>query len=278
MNDPLSPLTVPPPRYLLESDSSDEEGQGAYPSTSTSRGSKSQPLPPQISIILPEAGEVEELVIGLGQAGRYITRSSGKVEPEGEVRVDGRVVGRGLKGEEGVLVLGLDESELGYEAIWELAEKLIDKVKAKRWTVITSYVPSMYIPSRSERSSRSLVEAPIRYLSSTTGDESKTDGASKFDAPNYLTGLAAALTALSAHPSSPSIDITTLSLPLPLSSLSVQRLSASLQTFSPLLAIQVGAKNRIKWTEDDDEPYAAPGMGKVRGTKRGVGEAASMYT
>lgn len=54
----------------------------------------------------------------------------------------------------------------------------------------------MYIPSRSERTSRIKDEAPIRYLASSSNDQVKEDGANKFDAPNYLTGLAAALTAL----------------------------------------------------------------------------------
>ncbi|KAK8853141.1 hypothetical protein IAR55_003842 [Kwoniella newhampshirensis] len=281
MNDPLSPLTVPPPRYLLESDSSDEEGQGTYPSSSTSRPKihlSSSEITINFSTAQPQP-ELEELVLGLGQAGKYITRSLGDKQAAGEVLVDGRLVGRGLKSGQGLLVVGLDEGDLGNEGVWGLAEKLIDTLKAKRWTIITSYVPSMYIPSRSERASALRDAAPVRYLCSATtlGDEEK-HGLSKFEAPNYLTGLAAALTALSAHPSSPSIQITTLSLPLPLSSLSYQQLNTPLQAFSPLLSAQISSKSRSRWTEDDDEPYAAFGMGKVRGVKRGVGEAASMYT
>ncbi|WVQ84310.1 hypothetical protein IAT38_006462 [Cryptococcus sp. DSM 104549] len=271
--DPLSPLTAPPPRYLLESDSSDEEGQGAYP------GAPSRPklhlASPSISFRSSLSSDLPHVLLAIGQAGKYILKHVGSNgEVVGEVQVEGKTAGRVVKaGEEVVLVL--DENEVPNEAAWGVVEKITEGLKARSWTVLTTYVPSMYIPSTTERASRIRSDPPVRYLSSSS--ETKLLGAEKYEAPNYLTGVAAALVSLAAHPASPSTSTTTLLLPLPLSSLPTSIVGTALTSSSPQIASRISSQ-RGRWSEDDDEPWSAPGMGKVRGVGKGVGEAVGMYT
>lgn len=59
-------------------------------------------------------------------------------------------------------------------------------------TVITTYVPSMYIVSKTN-GSRICSDPPIRYLSQ---GEVKVEGAEIYETPNYLTGIAGAITSL----------------------------------------------------------------------------------
>ncbi|WVW86093.1 hypothetical protein I302_108132 [Kwoniella bestiolae CBS 10118] len=269
MNDPLSPLTAPPPRYLLESDSSDEEGQGTYP------GAAPGPSKPKIRInegvkvdITGLEGEVEEVVIGLGQAGRYLSKSV-QGEMIGGVKVGSSSVGVVYKVGKGRVIL-VEEGDLNGNECWEVVKSLVGKVKAGKWTVVSSYVPSMYIPSPSERTGR-LDNPPIRVLSTST-----IEGTKGFDSPNYLTGVAGGLVSLASHPTS-SIPIpTVLLLPLPLSALSFPQVQSSLKSISPDISSTFGQSSK-RWTEDDDEPYSAPGMGRVRGLRKGVAEVSSMY-
>lgn len=170
------------------------------------------------------------------------------------------------------MVFSVNEADLPHEALWEIADKLFANVKAQSWTIITTYVPAMYISSKTD-GSRVRSDPPIRYLSQ---GEVKVEGAETYETPNYLTGLAGAITSLSAHPSF-TIQPTTLILPLPLSALPLAYLSTALAHISPSISDALNRK-RSKWTEEDDEPYSAPGMGKVRGLARGVGEAVGMYT
>ena len=139
MNDPLSPFNVPPPRYLLESDSSDEEGQGIYGAGS------SKPRRPAVSPSITvehavqadsgEAGEVREVVLGVGQAGKYLLRkflaSSGT--PALVVRLDSTVVGRGYK-VGGALVLSVD-AKLEDGTLHDLARKLLEQYPSATWSV-----------------------------------------------------------------------------------------------------------------------------------------------
>ncbi|OXH27123.1 hypothetical protein J008_04846 [Cryptococcus neoformans] len=279
MNDHLAALNAPPPRYILESDSSDEEGQGAYPGSSTPKPKISIDTPPvEVSVIRGTGNEeVRDLILALGQAGKYLKKHLGVSgsavgqEEVGKVVVGGRQAGQGWKVGEG-LVFSVNEANLPHEAVWEIAQKLLANVKAQSWTIITTYVPAMYIASKTI-GYRTRSDPPIRYLSQ---GEVKVEGAETYETPNYLTGLAGAITSLSAHPSF-TIQPTTLILPLPLSALPLSHLSATLARISPSIASALNGK-KSKWTEEDDEPYSAPGMGKVRGLARGVGEAVGMYT
>ncbi|OCF38164.1 hypothetical protein I316_00388 [Kwoniella heveanensis BCC8398] len=323
MNDPLSPLVVPPPRYLLESDSSDEEGQGEYPHPHPEQSSsRRQPPRPKIrvkrSIAFIDAraaagsasafasasasteDEREEVVIGLNQVGRYLLKITGSQgsQAQGEIKVDADVIGSTRTLTEGATLVSLDESDLSGEEPWDIVRLLKDKIKAKRWTVLTSHVPSMYIPSPGESSShgRHRGEPPIRVFStgssSKIGDNDGT-GVYTFDAPNYLTGVAAGLVSLSAHPTASSPQPTVLILPLPLSSIPIPTVTQALTSSAPSTTVSAivdsitkqasvtagqGRREKSHWTEDDDEPFSAFGMGKVKGAKRDVGEAASMYT
>lgn len=207
-----------------------------------------------------------------GDEGEEETKSGGnKLEEVGKIEVGGRQAGQGWKVGEG-MVFSVNEADLPHEALWEIADKLFANVKAQSWTIITTYVPAMYISSKTD-GSRVRSDPPIRYLSQ---GEVKVEGAETYETPNYLTGLAGAITSLSAHPSF-TIQPTTLILPLPLSALPLAYLSTALAHISPSISDALNRK-RSKWTEEDDEPYSAPGMGKVRGLARGVGEAVGMYT
>ena len=142
MNDPLSSLTVPPPRYLLESDSSDEEGQGLYSSSST-RPRKSPPVP-SVSIQWEDASaqgsstsNAGEILVGVGQAGRYLTRKTGLRGKRPELRVEvseggkKRTVGEGWRlGSEWLLAV---REEWSHQVVWKVAEALMSSMKARRW-------------------------------------------------------------------------------------------------------------------------------------------------
>ncbi|WVF73039.1 hypothetical protein IAT40_007857 [Kwoniella sp. CBS 6097] len=316
MNDPLSPLVAPPPRYLLESDSSDEEGQGEYPHPDHQHqhqqqgSSRNRPKPKlrikrDIALDVADAAVDEDgqVFIGMSQAGRYLKKITGTGtssnsgsanQVQGEIKVDDVVIGSIWAIGKAVRVVSLDESDLSGEEVWEIVRLLKEKIKAKKWTVLTSYVPSMYIPSSTESVDHIRHEPPIRVFSSSH-DSSRDDTSSNakitytFDAPNYLTGVAAGLVSLAAHPTSSFPQPNIFILPLPLSSLSIPALTQSISSITgsstlvdiikEAAGIPTGRSRRSssRWTEDDDEPFSAFGMGKVKGSKRGVGEAASMY-
>jgi hypothetical protein len=89
------------------------------------------------------------------------------------------------------------------------------------------------------------------------------------DAPNFASGLPAAIACLAAHPSSQSTRFTILSLPLPLSSIANPGLSQVLSALSGELGETVTRREKdlnATWDENDDEPFTGPGMG---GGKRG---------
>ncbi|WVR07745.1 hypothetical protein IAU60_004788 [Kwoniella sp. DSM 27419] len=285
MNDPLSPLTAPPPRYLLESDSSDEEGQGTYPGSGPS---SSRPKIRQAQTIDDPAvagGAVSHVVLGIGQAGRYLLKHVQAQTPAtGEaIKVDGSEVGS-IRTVGGIRLVIIEENGLKGETVWDLASALTEAVQAEQWTIITSYVPAMYIPSTSELSQRgSRASSNIRVFSSGPASTSVPNDAASFDPPNYLTGLAAALVSLAAHPSAEVAPPQTILLPLPLSSVPIAYLTSILQPsgnladlVASLVTPSLGGKRSSRWTEDDDEPYSAPGMGR-KSHHAGLGEVSSMY-
>jgi hypothetical protein len=138
MEDPLSSVHDRPHRYLLDSDSEDEEGQGLYaPSESgPSRLSKIKiSNAPTAKVSITATGSYEEVVLGIGQAGKYISRKFGGAG-DVEVKVGDEVVGKGgVVG--GRLILGVDDESV--EDLHALAGELL-KVETKSW-----YVP---IPPR----------------------------------------------------------------------------------------------------------------------------------
>jgi len=137
MEDPLSSVHDRPHRYLLDSDSDDEEGQGLYPPSESgpSRLSKvkiSNGPAPEVSI--STTGPYEELVLGIGQAGKYISRKFGG-EGDIEVKVGDEVVGRGgVVG--GRLILGVNEKSV--DDLHAVAGELL-KVETESWYVTLFY-------------------------------------------------------------------------------------------------------------------------------------------
>ncbi|KAL7418369.1 hypothetical protein Q5752_006827 [Cryptotrichosporon argae] len=241
--DPLSPLTAPPPRYLLESDSSDEEGQGQYPSSSRSRAA---PVVHKAEVVPLAPLEAQHVVVAVGQLGRYLLRRVSIGRKVLDVTVDGKCIGSGFDSEDAVLVLVNEGSN---DTTFDIAKTLLSLGEEKKWTVLTSYVPSMYIP---DPSAPSLPDPPVRLLSH------KASSLPSFDAPNYLSGLPAALLALAAHPTS-SISVSALAAPLPLSSLAAPALPDALAALG--IPLKLG---RASWDEEEDEPFVGFGMGARR--------------
>jgi hypothetical protein len=134
MEDPLSALHDRPHRYLLDSDSEDDETL-AGPSR-ISKIQISTPSPPQITITglqSAAAGPYEEVIVGVGQAGKYLARKLA-VKPEVEVKLaeGGEVVGSGgMVG--GRLVLQVDEDTIGSVGLDAAGSSLIKNIKTRSW-------------------------------------------------------------------------------------------------------------------------------------------------
>ena len=214
MEDPLSAVHDRPHRYLLESDSSDEEGQGLY-TTHESGPSKSK-SPTALSVNEIEFtgswDAYDEVILGVAQAGRYLSKTfSGSKAGKGdvEIKAGGTALGNG-RGVGKRLLLAVDEQGLE-TSLHTIARALVNKAGGKSWYVhelssldvksrlrlmgvrlaVSSYLPSMYIPDRPF----TLPTAPIRYLA-INGDKVVTKEikcAEPITSPNYVTGLAAAL-------------------------------------------------------------------------------------
>jgi hypothetical protein len=128
MEDPLSPLTAPPPRYLVESDSSDEEGQGQYPGSSSRRTKPVETHHLVLNVSVSE--EYDNALIGVGQAGKYLARLHGESESGLCLECSGKVIGRGrIAGRD--LLVGVEEVDAGLS--WEVARKMISGIKPRRW-------------------------------------------------------------------------------------------------------------------------------------------------
>lgn len=163
MNDPTSSFNLPPPRYLLESDSSDEEGQGDYsgapranPLAGTSGSPASKPL--RLADVRcqglqsPGNAGYAEVVVAVGQAGRYALRKLGMGKGHGHGHEQGHGQGRvvipavgGAKdervgaaydvqrkeGQSGALLIVVEEQE--GERAWAAAKGLVQSLKADKW-------------------------------------------------------------------------------------------------------------------------------------------------
>jgi hypothetical protein len=138
MEDPLSAVHDRPHRYLLDSDSEDEEGQGLY-SPSASGPSRISKLhissPPPAQVLISSNGPYEEVVLGIGQAGKYLSRKFGK-DGKVVVKVGDEVVGSG-GAVGGRLVLAINDELV--EDLHSLAASLL-KVETKSWYVTYEYI------------------------------------------------------------------------------------------------------------------------------------------
>lgn len=219
MNDPLASFTAPPPRYLLESDSSDEEGQGLYPILGQPSRPPRAPVVPHHYTVHPAGTQTyESVIVGIGQAGRYAARCLGiDSRRPGEVRLlDGdALVGQGYE-VDGRLFMMLDETGPSGDGAHELSESLLSSLKAKRWSVTiqgnmdgllmqhrvlsTSYLAALYIPD-SEDPTATQDDSVIRFLHSGSQPDASPATMAKaglrpLDSPNYVSGYAAALASL----------------------------------------------------------------------------------
>ncbi|ODN95168.1 hypothetical protein L198_04555 [Cryptococcus wingfieldii CBS 7118] len=275
MNDPLSALSAPPPRYLLESDSSDEEGQGAYPGSAPASRPKIQLDQPPATVTLPTGGTVEGTVVATGQAGRFLLKHlPAPTGSEGVIKIGDEKVGV-IRAFEKELVVLVDDGDLSHESVWAIAKKLVEDIQSPQWTTLSSYVPAMYIA----KAKSSHLDPPVRFISSSSSQKTEVQGAERYDPPNFISGLAGAFLTLSALPTTSLQSTTAILLPLPLSRLAISHLSTPLSSSSSSIASLLKGK-RSQWTDDDDEPYSAPGMGRVRGARHGhvAGEGVGMYT
>lgn len=132
MLDPTSTVSAPPPRYLLESDSSDEEGQGQYGAEGV-RAPKLRVSAPEVS--LRPLGEfkpplqVSSAIVGVGQAGSYLLRSTGgRSKPAFSIEADGERLGTAVRLEDGELLFAVKDGK-----DWDVMHKLLDHVQAEKW-------------------------------------------------------------------------------------------------------------------------------------------------
>ncbi|EIW72233.1 hypothetical protein M231_05739 [Tremella mesenterica] len=263
MNDPFSSLDAPPPRYLLESDSSDDE----LPHSPTT------PPPPTLSVTSNPSSTPSELVLAISQAGRYLLRHlPPQNSPATNLRFlhNGDPIGRGIDMKETMVVMMEDDLEPRMAHM--MTEKLIGMFPDAKWTVLTTYSPVMYVPIGGKRLPQ---DPPIRVISSV--EKGVPDGKYGYETPNHLTGLAAAFLSAAIHPAFPVENVTTLLLPLPLSSLGPSNLADSLQALIPHLADLV-RRNKGQWEEEDDELWSAPGMGDGKKIGKVEKEVSGMYT
>jgi len=75
-------------------------------------------------------------LIGVGQAGRYLSRLGGRERQSEVVNIyeEGRRVGRGWADGE-ALVIAVEDFDVGLG--WEVAKSLLAKIKSKKWCVLT---------------------------------------------------------------------------------------------------------------------------------------------
>jgi hypothetical protein len=130
MNDPATSLNVPPPRYLLESDSEDEEGEGLYGGGIAQRP-KINVQPLAVSVRWTDEARVYgHVTVAVGQASRYLKRKLGV--SYGVLTIDraGDPIGEGIEVED-ALVISIKEEES--EGVWELARAIRQAVQADIW-------------------------------------------------------------------------------------------------------------------------------------------------
>jgi hypothetical protein len=133
MNDPISSFDAPPPRYILESDSEDEEGEGWYQGGGPSRPKlQVEKLPFGLRWQGPQR-EFEAVIVGLGQVGRYLVRKSEVSAGVVDVHQGDEVLGQGYE-VAGSLVISMKEVES--DSVWEVARLLQDSLKARAWYVL----------------------------------------------------------------------------------------------------------------------------------------------
>lgn len=121
-------MDPPPPRYQIESDSSDEEGHGVYPSS----GAGAKPTAEyNITITAKQVSEPACVVVGIGQAGRYFMRRV-RGERIMDIVVDGNPEGAAMWVEGAVFVLLV---EVDAAVAFEVARRVTAALGAKQWSV-----------------------------------------------------------------------------------------------------------------------------------------------
>lgn len=140
MEDPLSAVHDRPHRYLLESDSSDEEGQGLYGSNDSGPSKLKPTSTPVLSVQDIEINDngpwdtCDEILLGVGQAGRYLVKTlGGGQKADVEIRAGDSPLGSGwMVGKR--LVLSMDDGGLD-SSLHAVAQALVNKAGNKPWYV-----------------------------------------------------------------------------------------------------------------------------------------------
>ena len=136
MNDPSSSARGSAHRYLLESDSEDDqEDQGYF----TSKAGPSRPKlqvesqPFVLRHVNPNQ-QYDQVVIGVGQSGRYLERKLGVKQSSVTILQGENSVGSGF---DTGSTLVLSVNEVDNEDVWQLAKVIQEGVQASLWYVHT---------------------------------------------------------------------------------------------------------------------------------------------
>jgi hypothetical protein len=129
MNDPVASYNAPPPRYLLESDSEDEEGQGIYGAVERKPTIRLEPR--QVTVSGQSTAQNHDVaIVAIGQAGKYLKRKLGMGQRTMSVHIGDEQVGRGT-------AIGPSSfwhtEEIGNADVWPVAEAMMRNVRTKSW-------------------------------------------------------------------------------------------------------------------------------------------------
>jgi hypothetical protein len=124
----LSPHTLAPARYTLESDSEDEEGQGAYAGVEAVR-------PQTASVRVKVSSELKEpvqrLIVAIGEAADYVEQLADG-EDAGNIEINGETSGRVIELGSGQLLV-LFEQDLPLEVCHPVAQELMSAFPIPTW-------------------------------------------------------------------------------------------------------------------------------------------------
>lgn len=158
----MSPHTLPPARYTLESDSEDEEGEGLYPhSEAVKRTPKAAPKA-RVRTELME--RPERVVVAVGEAADYLEQLVDG-QTAGQVDVDDHPVGRVIELGGGQIIV-LFAADVQHEACHAVAKELLSAFPVPllvgrtvpRYTV-SNDLASRYLHIRHHHTSHSKLES-----------------------------------------------------------------------------------------------------------------------
>lgn len=122
MQDPLTSLNIAPPRYTFDSDSEDEDD-----AVQGSKASSSRSIPVELKFM--EKRPFKEVVIGVGQAGRYLQRHVRGGDVILEISAGSDLARGVLVGETLIIIVEEAEGVMAHT----LAKRLIGDIHCERW-------------------------------------------------------------------------------------------------------------------------------------------------